>query len=139
MEIGNDELHMMFRSCRWRLARERPREVLSESRMREIRTSGSMSGGVETERRRTMKAPPDERGGERHAQPNVTAPSTLPNSARPELTLREWSRQVLIAAFTRLHTQAAEIFNFTALRHCCFTSYIAVIAAHLWMGWRDGM
>src|ERR1700682_5123623 len=34
----------MFRSCRWRCTRKRRREVLSESRMREICQSGSMSG-----------------------------------------------------------------------------------------------
>ena len=43
--------------------------------MREICTSGSMRRGVETELRLShFKAPPDERGGNRHAQPNATAP-----------------------------------------------------------------
>ena len=52
------------------VARERRREVLSESRMREICMSGSMSGCGKGYGQAT-KAPPDERGGK---QPNVTAP-----------------------------------------------------------------
>ena len=38
------QLRRVFRNCRWRCTRKRRREVLSESRMREICQSGSMSG-----------------------------------------------------------------------------------------------
>ena len=38
------QLRRVFRNCRRRCTRKRKREVLSESRMREICLSGSMSG-----------------------------------------------------------------------------------------------
>jgi len=51
--------------------------------MRQICMSGSMSGVWKRNYGRATKAPPDERGGNRHARPNVTAPHPDSTGRRP--------------------------------------------------------
>ena len=86
--------------------------------MQEICPSGSMRGVWKRSHGQATKAPPDERGGNRHARPNATAPHSYSTDTR-----RSEMRRSLPGSVTTITAAKAE----TWLKHRAGETYAAAV------------